>query len=57
MNKKQYIKPFVLALPISATNMICESPRLEKGEGPGTNTPEARRRIVEDEEDDDSWNW
>lgn len=57
MNKKQYIKPFVLALPISATNMICESPRLEKGEGPGTGTPEARRRIVEDEEDDDSWNW
>ncbi|MBP5197393.1 MAG: hypothetical protein J6035_08345 [Bacteroidaceae bacterium] len=57
MNKKQYIKPSVLVLPISATNIICQSEHIGRGEGEGTNTPEARRRIVEDEEDDDSWNW
>lgn len=56
MNKKQYIKPSVLALPISATNMICKSIDYG-GEDGGSGTPEARRRIVEDEEDDDSWNW
>lgn len=57
MNKKQYIKPSVLVLPISATNMICQSKRFVIGEDEGSGTPEARRRIVEDEEDDDSWNW
>lgn len=57
MNKKQYIKPSVLALPISATNMICDSKIDYGGEDGGSGTPEARRRIVEDEEDDDSWNW
>lgn len=54
--KKKYIRPALFQQDVAATAMICESIQ-SGGEDNGYGTPEARERVVRDEEDSEPWDW
>jgi hypothetical protein len=54
--KKKYIRPVMLQQDIAPTTMICDSLR-SGGKDGGSGTPEARRRVVCDDEDSEPWDW
>ena len=54
--KKKYIRPAMFQQDIAPTTMICDSLR-SGGKDSGSGIPEARRRVVCDDEDHESWDW
>lgn len=54
--KKKYIRPVMLQQDVAVTTMICQSLQ-SGGKDGGSGTPEARRRVVCDDEDSESWDW
>ena len=57
--KKKYVSPAMLQQDIAVTTMICNSNQslLSGGKDGGSGTPEARERVVRDEEDSEPWDW